>query len=190
MPSRISSALYLIIRAIRGLKSRARNIYYKMLGVEIHGYCWLRKIEIPYNYHDISFAKGVALDHGVILLCSGPPTGKKKITIGENTYINRYAYIDASEEIRIGRNVGIGPHCYITDHDHGTAPGELIMAQPLVGDATTICDNVWLGANVIVLKGVTIGPNTIVAAGSIVARDLPPDVIAEGRPARAVKKRR
>jgi acetyltransferase-like isoleucine patch superfamily enzyme len=190
MAAFVSSTLQFLIRVKDGLASRARNIYYKALGVEIHGYCWLQKIEIRRNHSEISLAKGVALDHGVILLCSGPGTGKKKITIGENTYINRNSFIDASQEIRIGRNVGIGPRCYITDHDHGTAPGELIMAQPLIGDTTTICDNVWLGASVIVLQGVTIGPNTIVAAGSVVARDLPPDVLAEGRPARPFKKRK
>jgi acetyltransferase-like isoleucine patch superfamily enzyme len=186
----VSFILQQLIRAISGSASRARNVYYKSLGVEINGYAWLQKIEIPRNFSDISLANGVALDTGVTLLCTGMHTGKKKIIIGENTYINRYTFIDASNEIRIGRNVGIGPRCYITDHDHGTAPGELVMAQPLVRDTTTICDSVWLGAHVIVLQGVTIGANTVVAAGSVVARDLPPDVVAEGRPARVVKKRR
>jgi acetyltransferase-like isoleucine patch superfamily enzyme len=191
MSNGVSFVLQQLIRALSGSASRARNAYYKSLGVEINGYAWLRKIEIPRNFSDILLANRVALDTGVTLLCTGMHSGKKKIIIGENTYINRFTFIDASNEIRIGRNVGIGPRCYITDHDHGTASREPIMAQPLLsGDATTICDNVWLGAHVIVLRGVTIGANTVVAAGSIVVRDLPSDVIAEGRPARAVKKRR
>ena len=189
MAAAVSLALQFIVRTKDGLASRLRNAYYKALGVEIRGYCWLRKIEIRRNHSEISLGRDAALDEGVVLLCSGLPTGKKKITIGENTYINRYSFVDASHEIRIGRNVGIGPHCYITDHSHGTAPGESIMAQPLVSDTTTISDNVWLGAGVIVLQGVTIGSNTVVAAGSVVVRDLPSDVFAEGRPARAFKKR-
>jgi maltose O-acetyltransferase len=63
------------------------------------------------------------------------------------------------------------------------------MDQPLVSAPTTVGDGVWLGAGCIVLKGVTIGKNTVVGAGSIVVRDLPADIIAEGRPARAVRKR-
>ena len=170
MPTPISAALQLMSRTSQGVASRWRNIFYRTLGVEIKGYAWLRKIEIKGNFSDISIASGVALDEGVVLLVSGRSTGTKKITIGEGTYINRQSFIDASYEIRIGRNVGIRPRCYITDHDHGTTPGELFMSQPLVSEATVIGDDVWLGANVIVLKGVTIGPGTVVAAGSIVAR--------------------
>jgi len=186
----VAAALQCLNRGSSGIASRMRNIRYRMLGVEIDGYTWLRKIEIPHNFSEIRLGKGVALDRGVILLATGEPTGKKKITIGDNTYINRYSFIDASHKITIGRNVGIGPWCYITDHDHGTAARELILNQELISDATTICDGAWLGANVIVLRGATVGANTVVAAGSLVVRDLPPDVIAEGRPARPVKKRR
>jgi len=185
----VATFLAFIERAATALSSRARNLYYRALGVEIAGYVWLRKIDIPRNFGEISLAKGVALDNGVVLLATGEPTGRKKIIIGENTYINRNTFIDASAEVRIGRNVGIGPSCYITDHDHGMAPTQFVMDQPLVSKPTTIGDGVWLGANVIVLKGVTIGVNTVVAAGSLVARDLPTDVIADGRPARPLKKR-
>lgn len=169
--------------------SRLRNIYYRLLGVEITGYAWLRRVDIPRNHRRVFLANGVALDEGVTLLVSGDNGPEKKIAIGENTYINRNCFIDASEQIRIGRGVGIGPRCYITDHDHGTEPNIPIMDQPLISAPTTISDGVWLGAGCIVLKGVTIGKNTVVGAGSIVVRDLPPDIIAEGRPARAVRKR-
>src|SRR4051812_36626381 len=126
----LSSTLKLIRRISAGAASRARNIYYKALGVEIKGYAWLRKIEISRNFQDIVLANGVALDQGVVLLVSGDPNGKKKIIIGEGTYINRNTFIDASNEIRIGRNVGIGPGCYITDHDHGTAKAISVLDQP------------------------------------------------------------
>ena len=175
-------------KASGALMSRWRNLYYRALGVEIAGYAWLRRISIPRNHCMIYLANGVGLDEGVTLLASGHGDAKM-IAIGENTYINRNTFIDASEQIRIGRGVGIGPHCYITDHDHGTEPGTPIMDQPLVSSPTTISDGVWLGAGCIVLKGVTIGKNTVVGAGSIVVRDLPADIIAEGRPARAVRKR-
>lgn len=176
-------------KASGALMSRWRNFYYRSLGVEIAGYAWLRRIDIPRNFSRIFLANGVALDEGVTLLASGDIGTAKMIVIGENTYINRNTFIDASEQIRIGRGVGIGPRCYITDHDHGTEPDIPIMDQPLVSVPTTICDGVWLGAGCIVLKGVTIGKNTVVGAGSIVVRDLPADIIAEGRPARAVRKR-
>jgi acetyltransferase-like isoleucine patch superfamily enzyme len=185
----IARGLVFLSRCSAALASRLRNFYYRSLGVEIAGYAWLRRIDIPRNHSRIFLANGVALDEGVILLVSGNEGPEKKIAIGENTYINRNTFIDASEQIRIGRGVGIGPRCYITDHDHGMEPNRPIMDQPLVSSPTSISDGVWLGAGCIVLKGVTIGKNTVVGAGSIVVRDLPADIIAEGRPARAVRKR-
>jgi acetyltransferase-like isoleucine patch superfamily enzyme len=185
----IAKAIDYIRRIWAGLASRCRNIYYKSLGVEIEGYVWMRKVSIPRNFSQIFLANGVALDEGVTLLAVGDSDSAKKIAIGESTYINRNTFIDASHHVRIGRHVGIGPRCYITDHDHGTEPGIPIMDQPLVSAPTVISDGVWLGAGCMVLKGVTIGKNTVVGAGSIVVRDLPPDIVAEGRPARAVRKR-
>jgi acetyltransferase-like isoleucine patch superfamily enzyme len=185
----LAKVLGYIRRMSGGLASRYRNMYYKALGVEIQGYVWMRRISIPRNFSEILLANNVALDEGVTLLAVGGPGNSKKIAIGEGTYINRATFIDASHEVRIGRNVGIGPRCYITDHDHGTAPGTPIMDQPLISTPTVISDGVWLGAGCIVLKGVTIGKDTIVGAGSIVVRDLPPDSVAIGRPARAVRNR-
>ena len=83
----------------------------------------MRRIDIPRNFDQISLANGVALDDGVTLLAVGDATSTKKITIGDNTYINRFTLIDAAHQITVGRGVGIGPNCYITDHDHGTGAG-------------------------------------------------------------------
>jgi maltose O-acetyltransferase len=69
---------------------------------------------------------------------------------------------------------------------HPVAPGprrdKWEAAEPI-----TIGDNVWLGGGVIVLPGVTIGPDTVVGAGAIVTKDLPPGVVAVGNPARIVR---
>lgn len=185
----ISGSLDAIIRIARQASSGARYLFYRALGVQMKGFVRLGSIEIPSNFSDISLAAGVSLDDGVVLLAVGAGTGKKKIRIGENTHVNRNSFIDAADDIRIGRNVTIGPNCYITDHDHGTQAGRLILEQPLISTATMICDGVRLGAGVTVVKGVTIGANSVVAPGSIVTRDLPPDVMAGGRPASAMKKR-
>lgn len=185
----VARALANVLRIRSGVASRWRNAYFRALGVEIDGYVWMRRIDIPRNFDQISLANGVALDDGVTLLAVGKATSTKTITIGENTYINRFTMIDAAHHISIGRGVGIGPNCYITDHDHGMAPGAPVMTQPLVSRPTVISDGVWLGAGCIVLKGVTIGRNTVVGAGSVVVHDLPANSVAVGRPARVARKR-
>jgi acetyltransferase-like isoleucine patch superfamily enzyme len=170
-----------------GAASRWRNAYYKMLGVNIQGYCWMRPIEIPRNFGDIQLAAGCSLDRGVTLLCSGESLHHPKIIIGASTYINRNTFLDASLEILIGQDCGIGPGCYITDHDHGTAAGRPPLAQDLIAQPTRIGDRVWVGANVTILKGVTVGDDAVIGAGSVVTQDVPSGAIVVGVPARVVR---
>jgi len=171
----------LLHRLGQGLASRGRNLTYRMLGVDLRDYCWLRAVEIPRNWKDITL-HGCALDRGVVLLCSGPPR-PGKIEVGFGTYINRFTMIDAHERVRIGRDVMIGPHGYITDGNHGTAPGASIKSQPMIARPVEIEDEAWIGANVTILAGVRIGRGAVIGASSVVTRDIPADAIAFGSPA-------
>ena len=176
-----------IQQMLAGAASRWRNLYYRTLGVKLHGYCWMRQIEIPRNFTEIEIEASCAFDRGVVLLCSGVPMPHVKIRIGASTYINRRTFLDAAESIVIGQDCAIGPDCYITDHDHGQDLMLPPLAQPVISKPTRIGDRVWLGAKVTVLKGVTIGDNTTVGAGSVVTQDLPAGVIAAGVPARVIR---
>lgn len=173
----------LLLRALAGLASRGRNLWYRALGVRLEGYAWLRHISVPRNWSDIELGRGVALDDGVVLLSTGAPA-PGRIRIGGNTYINRYTIVDASERIEIGERCMIGPHCYITDHDHGHAPGTPVAEQALQGKRVRIGRNVWIGAGAIVLKGVTIGDGAVIAAGAVVTRDVAAGAKVGGVPAR------
>ena len=170
------------LRLFQGIASRARAIFYGLLGVKFEGRCWLRAIEIPRGHRDIRIADGVQLDRGVVLLVSGESRGSDKIAIGRTAYINRATMIDASERIEIGANCMIGPFCYITDHDHAAGSADELISKP-----TRIGERVWLGAHVTVLKGVSIGDGSIVGAGSVVTKSLPAGVVAVGNPARVIR---
>lgn len=170
-----------------GFSSRWRNLYYKIRGVNIQGYARLEAIEIPRHHHEIEIQNGCALDRGVVLLCSGTPQAEPKIRIGMQTYINRHTFLDASCSITIGQESGIGPGCYITDHDHGLDPTLAPLAQALIHEPTTIGDRVWIGANVTILKGVTIGDDAVIGAGSVVTKNIPSQAIAVGNPAKVIR---
>ncbi|MEL6579494.1 MAG: acyltransferase [Cyanobacteria bacterium J06621_12] len=174
-------------RLIGGLKSRWRNIYYRCLGVQLEGYVWLRKIEIPRNYSDIKIGTNCALDRGVTLLSSSKSLLQPKIEIGANTYINRNTIIDAIALIKIGQDCAIASNCYITDHDHGLDLRFPPLQQPMVAQQTIIGDRVWIGANATVLKGVQIGNDAVVGAGSVVTKDVPSKAIVVGVPARVLR---
>lgn len=180
--------LHSFIRLHRGVVSRWRNVWFRALGVRLGGYVLMRRISIQRCWSDITIEPGASLDDGVVLLCSGPPK-RDKLVIRSKTYVNRYTMIDVSQHVEIGSNSMIGPHCYITDTDHGHAPGELVAAQPSFSIPVRIGRNVWMGAGVIVLKGVTIGDNAVIGAGAVVTKDVPAQAKVVGVPARQIEVR-
>lgn len=171
----------------QGLASRSRNLGYRLLGVDFRDYCWLRAVEIPRNWDDI-ILHGCSLDRGVVLLCSGNPRAGK-IEIGRGTYINRYTVLDAHHQIRIGRDVMIGTHAFITDGNHGTAAGSSVKSQPMTVASVVIEDEAWIGSHVTILPGVSIGRGAVVGAGSVVTHDVPANSIAFGAPAKVRRQR-
>ncbi|CAA0084267.1 Putative acetyltransferase [BD1-7 clade bacterium] len=108
-----------------------------------------------------------------------------KITIGDCVLISPGSRISACDEIRIGNGVMLANGVYLTDSDwHGIYDR---VSRPKEVNPIIIEDNVWLGDHCTVLKGVTIGKNSIVGAGSVVSKDVPANVIVAGNPAKVVK---
>jgi len=171
-------------RISSGLGSRIRIMWYRLMGVVIGKRCWFGKISIPRNWSDISL-HSCGLDDGVILLCTGA-SKRGKITIEQGAYINRYSMIDAHESIIISKECMIGPHCYITDGDHGMEMDIPVGKQPMTTAPVFLEEGVWLGAGVKVLKGVTIGRHAVVGAGAVVTKSIPEGAIAVGVPSRVI----
>ncbi|MCL4238966.1 MAG: acyltransferase [Anaerolineae bacterium] len=97
--------------------------------------------------------------------------------------------ICAEESITIGDDVWVGANCVITDTDFHPLDLAARLARPLDGATAPVIieDGVFIGMNSLVLKGVTIGAGSVIGAGSIVTRSLPPGVIAAGNPARPIR---
>ncbi len=111
--------------------------------------------------------------------------------IGEGTHIQLDCYLYACKsDILIGRAVEIAARCAFYSYDHGFAPGECIMHQPLKSKGPIVVgDGAWLGHGVTVLNGVEIGAGAVVGAGSVVIGDIPENAIAVGVPARVIRYR-
>lgn len=106
------------------------------------------------------------------------------IDIGEMCYINFNCNFVDDGKITIGNKVMFGPGVTVATVGHPIRPDlrEYMYAAPVA-----IGDNCWLGANVTVCPGVTIGENTVVGAGSVVIKDLPANVIAVGNPCKVLR---
>lgn len=113
-----------------------------------------------------------------------------RISFGQRVALNVGTYLDGRGGIDIGDHVMIGPNCVMSSCEHGFARTDMPMyQQPLTYAKITIANDVWLGGNVCVKSGVTIGTGSIIAAGSVVTKDVPPYVIAGGVPARILRSR-
>ena len=95
---------------------------------------------------------------------------KGHIEIGVGCFINRNCMIVSHEKIEIGDGTTIGPNVSIYDHDHDGRGG-------FNSESIKIGNNVWIGAGVVILKGVTIGNNAIIGAGCVVSKDVPINTI-------------
>lgn len=155
----------------------------------MQGTCWLQQIEIKGDPTEILLADGVALDRGVTLITKGELSEQPRIRIGAESYINRHTILDAAESIVLGEKCMIGPFCVLIDHDHGMDSGQDVQDQPLITSPIILGRAVWIGAHVTVLKGVTIGDGAVVAAGSVVTKDVPANAIVAGVPAKQIGSR-
>ena len=107
------------------------------------------------------------------------------IEIGENFYANHNLVILDANKVTFGNNVFIGPNCgfYTSGHPMDKELRRKVeFAKPI-----TIGSDVWIGGNVCVMPGVTIGNNTVIGAGSVVTKDIPSNVVAVGNPCRVIK---
>jgi len=108
------------------------------------------------------------------------------IRIGNNVYLGSFCEFNISKDIEIGDNSLIASGCKFIDHNHGTLVTELMRKQVCSEEPIKIGQDVWLGCNVIVLKGVEIGDGAIVAAGAVVTKSINSNEIWAGVPARKI----
>lgn len=124
--------------------------------------------------------------------CMVEVSGAGSVYIGANTYVQSGCVLNAFvASIRIGANCMIAPGCVFTPYQHGFADTTRPMReQPLTSQGDIVLeDDVWLGAHVCVMDGVTIGRGAIVGAGAVVVDDIPPYSIAAGVPAQVIRSR-
>ena len=121
------------------------------------------------------------LGHGCSIYPNVVIHSPRSVVIGDCVSIAEFVHIWGDGEVSIGNRVMIASHCRITSQTHNV---NVATRHENVVKPVNIGDNVWIGSGAMILPGVTIGKNTVIAAGSVVTRDIPANSLAVGTPAR------
>ncbi len=133
----------------------------------------------------ISLGSWCVLASGVMLLTHGGT-----ITIGEKCSINEYCMLYGHGGLRIGNNVSIATGAVIVPGNHNFTRRDIpFKQQGSTGKGIVLEDDIWIGANAVILDGVRIGTGAIVAAGAVVSKNVAPYTIVGGVPAHFIKER-
>lgn len=128
---------------------------------------------------------GKKVDDSFSLIPPFYTTGGVDISLGRNVFINQNCTFYDLGGITIADDVMIGPNVSIITSGHPIEPSQRrtgVIAKPIVVER-----NVWIAAGAIIIGGVTVGENSVVSAGSVVTRNVPPNTLVGGNPARVIR---
>lgn len=158
--------------------------------IQINGSLTLNKIHSKQQKRKLSFLvlgkNSKLIVNGEFSFFSGCRVGvldNATLTLGNNSYMNFDSKIYCYNNIKIGERVFISEGVTIIDSDVHRINNKIDISKPIV-----IEDNVWIGINTIILKGVTIGAGSVVSAGSVVTTNVPPKTLVGGVPAKIIKR--
>jgi acetyltransferase-like isoleucine patch superfamily enzyme len=120
------------------------------------------------------------------LSITGTGDVRELFSVGEDTFISGPLQVDLGAEVRIGSRVQLGHHVLLLTINHDMGPSRA-RCGPQMAAPIRIGDGVWIASRVTVLPGVTIGDGSVVAAGAVVSRDVGPNTLVAGVPARLVR---
>lgn len=134
------------------------------------------------NPRNFEAGEGTDLYHGTYVL-----NARGRLVLGKGSHLGAFCYVNAAEgEVRIGEHCAIGPGTRIIAYSNHYKAGRLVTQERVCADVV-IGNNVFVGANVVILPGARIGDNVVVGAGSVVKGTLDADAIYAGAPARKVR---
>jgi acetyltransferase-like isoleucine patch superfamily enzyme len=172
------------------LIAQVRTVWWRLLGMQIGPGTLLPKVYVTWP-HQVSLGANCSFEHDIYFKYDGVRAPGPTIIVRDHVFIGFGCEFNARKRIEIGTNCLIASGCKFIDHDHGTSRRDIpIRQQPAGAEAEIVLEeDVWLGVNVVVLKGAHIGRGAIVGAGAVVTEDIPAYEIWGGVPARKIGQR-
>ena len=187
MTPKIQHAFFLLrMKYIPMIISSVRTFWYGMQGMQVGKGTALPFLTITWP-HQVKIGENCQLENDISFKYDGIWAPGPSIVIEDNVFIGAKCEFNINLGITIRKDANIASGCKFIDHDHGIVAGIRIGAQPSVRSAIVIEEDAWLGVNVIILRGVTIGAGAVVAAGAVVNKNVPANEIWVGIPAKFIK---
>lgn len=186
----IQQSLFVIrMRYLSRIISILRKQFYVFQGMKIGKGTSISQIYVTWP-HQVSIGNRCILEHNIYFKYDGIWNKGPAIVIEDEVFIGTGCEFNSNCGIRIGKYSNIASGCRFIDHDHGIKAGLLIGPQPSVKAKIELGEDVWLGCNAIVLKGVKIGDGAVIAAGAVVTKNIPTNEIWGGVPAKKIGERK
>jgi acetyltransferase-like isoleucine patch superfamily enzyme len=171
------------------ISSNIRYIWFSCLGMKIGKGTKLPKLHVTWP-HQISIGINCKLERSIYFKYDNPWLPGPSIIIGNTVFIGSGCEFNITEGITIGNDSLIASGCRFIDHDHGISIEKRMYHQVGPKGPIFIGNDVWLGCNVVVLKGIEIGNGAVVAAGAVVTKSIPAYEIWGGVPAKKIGARK
>lgn len=164
-----------------------RSAHLKLRGASIGKGTLIPRLQFTWP-HQICLGSDCVLQPDIFFNYSHYWAPGPSMIIGDRVFIGRGCEFNIREKITVGDDCMIASNCTFVDTNHGRDPDHAMNKQPLTSAAITLGRNVWIGAQCVILKGVTIGDGAVVGAGSVVTRSIPAGETWGGVPARKIIK--
>jgi acetyltransferase-like isoleucine patch superfamily enzyme len=168
--------------------STYKRFWYSLLGMQIGSGTNIPTLHVTWP-NQVYIGNNCTLEHNIFFKYDGIWKSDISIQISNKVFIGSGCEFNIKAGIKIGDNCLIASGCRFIDHDHGVKLGQLMFSQHGPEKPIKLGEDVWLGCNVVVLKGVEIANGAVVAAGSIVTKSIPANEIWAGVPARKIGQR-
>lgn len=139
--------------------------------------------------HQVSLGRNCRIEHDVYFHFDDVCLPGPLILLGDNCFVGAGVEFNCNCRIEIGHDCLIASGCRFIDHNHGTEPGLPMGQQPGSRAPILLGNDVWIGANAVILQGVSIGDGAVIGAGSVVTHSVPAGAIVAGVPAKLIRMR-
>ena len=181
--------LFFRLRFQFALRPRLRKLWWEMQGAKFGTGTNVPRLDMTWP-HQVSLGRQCILEEGIFFKYAHFWQPGRAISIRDHVFIGRGCEFNIRRHIDVGDDCLIASGCKFIDHDHDLTLGEGPMhSLDGIEAPITLESDVWLGVNVVVLKGVTIGRGAVVGAGAVVTRSIPAYEIWAGIPARKIGQR-